>query len=94
MQARTVSPGEPHSKRLDDVPSPLLSGRAERLRMFAIGIGETDHEIIVDLYGSCSIVWKKGRSPYSRSAEPSIAAGSGTSARYRHRLYGRAFGHA
>jgi glucose 1-dehydrogenase len=52
MQALTVSPGEPNSLRLDDVPSPPLSDGAVEVRTLAIGICGTDHEIIEGLYGS------------------------------------------
>src|SRR6185437_3261184 len=50
--ALTVSPGEPHSLRLDEVPSPPLSDGAVQVRTLAIGICGTDHEIIEGLYGS------------------------------------------
>ena len=52
MRALTVSPGNPHSIRLDDVAAPPASDGAVLVRTLALGICGTDHEIVEGLYGS------------------------------------------
>lgn len=52
MRAITLTPGVPHSARLDEVAEPRASDGAILVRTLALGICGTDHEILSGLYGA------------------------------------------
>jgi threonine dehydrogenase-like Zn-dependent dehydrogenase len=52
MKAITLTPGIPHSARLDDVPEPNASEGAILVQALALGVCGTDHEILAGLYGA------------------------------------------
>jgi threonine dehydrogenase-like Zn-dependent dehydrogenase len=51
MRAITLTPGVPHSARLDEVAEPRASEGAVLVRALALGVCGTDHEILSGLYG-------------------------------------------
>src|SRR5436309_15663145 len=51
MRAITVSPGTPHSARLEDVREPAESDGSVLVRSLALGVCGTDREILNGSYG-------------------------------------------
>lgn len=52
MRAITLTPGVPHSARLEDVPDPAEAEGSILVRSIALGVCGTDHEILSGLYGT------------------------------------------
>lgn len=52
MRAITLTPGLPHSARLDDVAEPDVAQGSILVRAIALGVCGTDHEILSGLYGA------------------------------------------
>jgi threonine dehydrogenase-like Zn-dependent dehydrogenase len=52
MRAITLTPGIPHSARLNEVAEPGLAEGSLLVRAMALGVCGTDHEILSGLYGS------------------------------------------
>jgi threonine dehydrogenase-like Zn-dependent dehydrogenase len=52
MRAITLTPGVPHSARLDDVSEPDVAEGSILVRAIALGVCGTDHEILSGLYGA------------------------------------------
>lgn len=52
MRAITLTPGVPHSARLDDVSEPDAAEGAILVRAIALGVCGTDYEILSGLYGA------------------------------------------
>lgn len=52
VRAITILPGQANSARLDEIPDPASHDGQLLVRMVALGICGTDHEIVAGLYGS------------------------------------------
>ncbi len=52
MRAITLTPGIPHSARLDEVAEPDVAEGEILVRSIALGVCGTDHEILAGLYGA------------------------------------------